>query len=286
VNTVIRLCGSLAAEFDGRRIERALPGRQGRMVFAYLVLHRARTVSRDELIEALWPDTAPESAGALLTGLLSRLRRALPAGTIGGRARLSFTLPADAWIDVEAAGRAAERALDALDGGDPAAAASIARAALAIAEAPLLADLDRAWLSERRRELDGVVSGLLEVVARAGIEAGGSQLVAAEAAARQLIEREPLRESAHELLMEALAARGDVAQALELYDRLRTLLRDELGAVPGARVRALSEHLLRHGELPIAPPRRPAARIENGRHPRRARWHRRVRNACDRSLGP
>ena len=41
----------------------------------------------------------------------------------------------------------------------------------------------------------------------------------------------PLREAGHRLLMEALAARGEIAEALAAYERLRVLLRDELGMV-------------------------------------------------------
>jgi hypothetical protein len=55
----IQLCGPLAFEIDGRRIDRDLPGHQGRLLFAYLVLHRLRPVRRDELIDALWPDHRP-----------------------------------------------------------------------------------------------------------------------------------------------------------------------------------------------------------------------------------
>ena len=49
----------------------------------------------------------------------------------------------------------------------------------------------------------------------------------------------PLREAGHRLLMEALAARGEVAEALAAYERLRVLLREELGTAPGEAVRAL-----------------------------------------------
>jgi hypothetical protein len=44
--------------------------------------------------------------------------------------------------------------------------------------------------------------------------------------------------------MEALAARGEVAEALAAYEALRVLLRDELGMAPGAAIRALHERLL------------------------------------------
>src|SRR4051812_40107814 len=96
--TVVRLCGSLVVEISGRRLEGALPSRQGRLVFAYLVLHRGRPVGRDELIDALWPRRAPPSPDTLLTGLLSRLRGGLPAGVLQGRAHLSLRLPSDPWI--------------------------------------------------------------------------------------------------------------------------------------------------------------------------------------------
>ena len=54
----------------------------------------------------------------------------------------------------------------------------------------------------------------------------------------------PLREAGHRLLMEALAARGEVAEALAAYEALRVLLRDELGMAPGEAARALHERLL------------------------------------------
>src|SRR6188472_3085001 len=94
----------------GRRLEAELPSRQGRLVFAYLTLHRRRIVGRDELADALWPGRVPDSAGATLTSLLSRLRGALPAGTLVGRRQLSLEFGADAWIDVEVAETAPERA--------------------------------------------------------------------------------------------------------------------------------------------------------------------------------
>ena len=53
-------------ELAGERREAHLRGRQGRLAFAYLVLHRARPVRRDELIEALWAhEGAPPSDTAL-----------------------------------------------------------------------------------------------------------------------------------------------------------------------------------------------------------------------------
>jgi len=40
--TRIELCGQLAIEIEGERVEGALRGRQGRLLLAYLVLNRRR----------------------------------------------------------------------------------------------------------------------------------------------------------------------------------------------------------------------------------------------------
>lgn len=44
--------------------------------------------------------------------------------------------------------------------------------------------------------------------------------------------------------METLAARGNAAEALLVYDTLRRRLRDELGAAPSAETQALHRRLL------------------------------------------
>ena len=46
----------------GRAVEDELPGRKGRLAFAYLVANRDRPVGRDELIGALWPEEGAEFA--------------------------------------------------------------------------------------------------------------------------------------------------------------------------------------------------------------------------------
>jgi DNA-binding SARP family transcriptional activator len=52
--TRVHLCGRLVVRIEGRRVEEALPSRQGRLLFAYLALTRARPVTREELTDALW----------------------------------------------------------------------------------------------------------------------------------------------------------------------------------------------------------------------------------------
>src|SRR5215203_1908770 len=98
----VHLCGRLQVEWDGERLEEGLPGRQGRLLFAFLVLHRERLVRRDELVEALWSEEGPPPGGdALLRSPLSRLRSALGPGRLEGRGELAIRFPPDAWIDRE-----------------------------------------------------------------------------------------------------------------------------------------------------------------------------------------
>ena len=101
MRTRVHLLGGLEVQWDGERLEAALPGRQGRLLFAYLTLHRARPVRRDELIDALWSDEGSAGGDGLLRPPLSRLRRALGDGRLEGRAELRLRFPDDTWIDWE-----------------------------------------------------------------------------------------------------------------------------------------------------------------------------------------
>lgn len=92
--TRIELCGRLLVEIDGEGLQGALPGRQGRLLFAYLVMNRDRPVRRDELIEALWSGNGqPASGDALLRPPLSRLRKALGAELVESGVETSVEAP-------------------------------------------------------------------------------------------------------------------------------------------------------------------------------------------------
>ncbi|MDQ2623193.1 MAG: hypothetical protein M3Y45_09180, partial [Actinomycetota bacterium] len=115
----ITLCGRLTLEWDGERLESKLPGRQGRLIFAYLALNRDRPVRRDELVEALWADDGLPSGGeGLLAPPLSRLRKALGPGRIEGRSELELNLGRGAWVDWEVARNRIESARAAIGDGE------------------------------------------------------------------------------------------------------------------------------------------------------------------------
>lgn len=105
----VQICGMLAIERDGQRLDGLLPGRQGRLLFTYLVVNRHRQVPRDEVAEALWREPDPAAVDARLNPLLSKLRRVLGGDVVEGRSTLRLCL-AEAWVDLEAAAEAIHRA--------------------------------------------------------------------------------------------------------------------------------------------------------------------------------
>lgn len=245
--TRISLCGELAVDLEGRRLEEQLGGGRECALFGILVLNRARALSRDELIEALWEENPPHSPGAALSTVLSRLRRTLGEGVLRGRSLVSVCLPADAWIDVEAAQARVSEARTALEAGDATRCLASAVGAEEISSRRLLPALELEWLEDARRDLGEVRLRALELIARAGLASGSRQLDQAERAARALLEEQPYRETGYSLLMEIHAARGDVAEALQVYELLRVLLREELGTSPAAGIVELHQRLLTHG---------------------------------------
>src|SRR5215218_6412281 len=83
--TRIQLCGRLVVELDGRRVEEALPGAKGRLLFAYLVLNRDRRMSRDELLRAAYGEESSPDRHPSLSVLLSKLRGVIGPELLAGR---------------------------------------------------------------------------------------------------------------------------------------------------------------------------------------------------------
>jgi DNA-binding SARP family transcriptional activator len=82
----IYLTGDLSLSNDGQLIRAGrLPGRQGRRLFAYLALERSRQVSRDELVESLWPSQPPPAFEMALSAIVSKLRSLLQEIGLGRR---------------------------------------------------------------------------------------------------------------------------------------------------------------------------------------------------------
>jgi DNA-binding SARP family transcriptional activator len=241
----IQLCGPTVIETDGERLEGRLPGRQGRLLFAYLVLNRHRLTGRDELMEVLWPRQLPSATEAGLNALLSKLRKVLGPRAVDGRSSLRLQLSKDARVDVEVADEAVHRAESQVALGEWKRAWGPSLVALFIAQREFLPGEDAPWVDEQRRQLGEVRVLALEAYAGAAFGTGGTELPAAVRAGRELVRLTPLRESGYLLLMRSLACQGNVAEALRVYSNLCGVLRDELGISPSSSTQAVYDQLLR-----------------------------------------
>ena len=247
----IYLTGRVLVEDNGKILldERRLMGRQGRLAFALLAYEHLRMVSRDELAEELWPGTVPPSWERSLSAIISKLRALLADAGLadvvldGSFGHYQLSLPADAWIDVEAASEAIDRAESALRGDEPQEAWGWAHVAHRISRRPFLMGEAGPWVTLKR-------SGLREILVRAHECLSEPSIWHKEPEyavrhAKEALALEPFRERAYQLLMRAHAAVGNRAEALRVYERCRNLLSEELGVPPSSRTEAVYLDILR-----------------------------------------
>ncbi len=220
-----------------------LPGRQGRLAFAFLTLNRHRVVTRSALVDAIWPAEPPALVDTALNALISKLRKALGSDTVSGRGDVRLVL-SDAWVDVEAAAEAIHRAEGAVGRGAWAEAWGPGRVALHIVRREFLPGEGAPWVEHERRVLEEIELRALECVGKSSLELGPNELESAVRSGRDLIRLAPHRESGYRVLMRALAAEGNDAEALGVYERLRVRLREDLGIAPSAPTQELYRALL------------------------------------------
>lgn len=241
----MQLCGRLVVQIAGRRVEDAFPSRQGRLLFVYLAANRMRPIGRDELVDAIWGDGVPAAPDSALNALMSKLRRAVGSEQIAARGELRLVLPQGAFVDLEAAAEAIHRAEAAVRREAWPEVWAPARVALHTALRSFLPGEDGPWIEEWRRRLDEIAIRAYECVAASGLALGGTEFDSVKRSANTLIERMPYRESGYRYLMEALHLEGNDAEALVVFEQLRSLLRDELGTSPSAATQELHRRLLR-----------------------------------------
>lgn len=244
----IYICGRLALTRGDQVVpESAFPARQGRRLWAYLVLHRAQPVSRDELAGAVWDDTIPDAWDSVLQALISRLRRSLrPVAETDGPAiagepgRYDLRLPPETNIDFERARTALHRADVLMRSEAFAAALAETRVAVEIAARGFLHGEGGAWVEGQRRLLHSVRVHAMEYTVEAELRREHADT--AEREAEQLLALDPLRESGHRLLMRALAANGNASAVRRALIECRRVLAAE-GMAPSTATEQLAAEL-------------------------------------------
>src|SRR3954470_11784113 len=240
----IRLLGPVEVRNGSDR--RAPAGRGERALLALLALSPGQVVATTTLIDALWdPDGLPDDPGNALQLRVSKLRRALAAfgaadvlGRDGAGYRLDIepeTVDVHRFTRLVEAGRRtgdANRAVEAYD-----AALSLWRGEALVAfagehwttvETVRLTELRLAAVAERAERL---------------LTLGSYEQVVADL--EPVVTEVPTREKLVGQLMTALFNAGRQAEALELFDRTRHVLADELGIDPSRELRGVMEQILR-----------------------------------------
>jgi SARP family transcriptional regulator, regulator of embCAB operon len=258
----VYLAGGLCIEADDQVIdERQLPGPLARHILAMLAAEHTRAIGQHELTAEIWDEAPPAPWGTSLKSLISRTRAALSAAGLDGNALITgapgiyrFNLPINGWVDIDAAKSATHNAEASLANGDLPRASSELFVAKLITQRPFLPGMTGQWVERRRADFTDLRIRALHCSARLHTAAGSFSDAARDA--RRVVDADPLRESSWWLLMDAEAATGDLAAAIDSYERCRVTLDQGLGISPSPATRArhaallqkASDHLIAEGD--------------------------------------
>ena len=211
---------------------------------AFLVLHRQRRVTREEVQAAFWPDASPARAQERLRRALYLLRRAIAPHTdliVAEGAELAITPDAGLWVDYEAF----EQALLEAYRQDPPSRDALERA-VALYTDDLLKDTYADWaLLEREHARQRFLTALRHLLT---LCQQAQDWNAVTRHAHTLLALDPFQEAAHRALMRAYAATGDRSAALRQYQQCVDILRRELDTTPLPETTELYEAIRRgHG---------------------------------------
>jgi DNA-binding SARP family transcriptional activator len=202
----------------GRPIEAATNARR---LVAMLAI-AGRPLPREVVAGSLWLDTDDARASACLRSTLWRLRAVAPGLIESGVTRLR--LADGVALDLSAAKKLAKDLVAGVcswEEGD---------AELLLQSGDVLPDWAEDWVSHERELFRQLRLHALEILCAQLAAAGlhGRAVVAGLTA----VQCEPLRESAHRVLIDAYLTEGNMVEALRQYHWYRELLKNELGIEP------------------------------------------------------
>ncbi|MFD8702754.1 BTAD domain-containing putative transcriptional regulator [Kitasatospora sp. NPDC059648] len=262
---LLRLLGAVELVHEKRSLD--LGGPRQRVVLAMLGLNVNRTVSTEQLIDAVWGDAPPTTARGQIQVAVSTLRKRFArAGRPGAIITRSPGYALE--LEPEDVDSLEFERLVALARGESGAglterAAATMREALALWRGPALDGVPGELAQRSATHLNDRRLTVLEERVRLDLLLGRHGELSAELAS--LTARHPLRERLYGHLMLALYRSGRQADALEAFQRARRALVEEIGIEPGQELRELEGAILnqspeldlpvrRDGRAPAEPP--------------------------------
>jgi len=232
--------GPVRAWRDGAEISLGSP--QQRAVLAAMLLRTGAFISAEELIDVLWPEDPPKSAGGTMRTYVYRLRKILGDGKLQ-RAGCGYVLPMRGDdLDASRFRQLAERAGQARAEGDLNTSASHLGQALALWKGEPLAGITGRFAETRRVLLEEMRLTAAQDWAGDNLALGRHATVIPALAS--LTSDHPYSERLRELHMLALYRSGRQAAALAVFNEVRQLLATELGIDPGPQLQDLHLRVL------------------------------------------
>ncbi len=249
---ILRLFGTLQVEIDERVIGPGdFDGLKPKRLLELLLLSEGRPVTKERLADLLWPDHPPRNVGATIETYVSVLRRTL--GRDWGR-RLVRTEAEAYRFDTSLVTLDVHRFTELLDRArrlDRRQARSLLEDALALVRGDLLEDEPYAdWLVEPRQRYTSAVRDARLAAGEAALADGDVDTALQHA--ERILGGDPLEERANRLAMLSHYLDGNRHAALDVYDRCRSALVEELGVDPSDATEDLHRAILQDrsaGEL-------------------------------------
>ncbi len=220
---------------------------QQRAVLGALLLHEGRAITCDALIAAIWGQDPPLRALSTLRTYAYRLRKVLeadrsrPGVVVSVGTGYAMSVPKGA-LDVSVFEERYAEAEKARAEGDLTRARALLAAALGLWQGDAMDGTAGPYAEAQRDRLGDRRLSALQLKLELDIELGRATEAVADLVV--LSAAHPLRESLSGLLMLALYRCGRQAEALEVFDRTRRLLAEELGIAPGGELRELHRRIL------------------------------------------
>ncbi|WP_328840525.1 AfsR/SARP family transcriptional regulator [Streptomyces europaeiscabiei] len=245
-----RTLGSVRASADGHDVTPSAP--KVRQVLALLLARRNTVVPLAALTAELWPGRPPRSATATVQTYAYQLRKALHGGDAPGSGEEGpLVTHAHGYLlrvgpgecDAEEFALLTGRARAALADDDPSGAAALVERALLLWDGPPFADVPQGpALHGHVLRLEELHLQAEELRVAVGLRLGRHRELVGEL--KELACAHPLHEWFQGSLIIALERCGRRSEALDVYQRLRAMLRDELGLDPSPGLQHLRQHVL------------------------------------------
>ena len=247
---VFRLLGPLSIGLNGASVTPSAT--KQRQIIVLLALNAGHVVTVPTLVQELWGDSPPRSSATTLQSYILQLRNRLSAvaaqdsdvRTMISTRHGGYMLEAQACqSDVTEFMSLAQAGRTAAEAGDDLTASDLLGRALALWRGSALADMRLGPVLELdAASLETARLGVLERRITVDLALGRHTDLLGELTL--LAAKNPMNENFCGLFMTALYRSGHVGRALEVFQRVRTVLTEELGVEPCPRLQRLQQRIL------------------------------------------